>query len=357
MQAGPSAGLDAGAVAREMVQFTERLAAGLARLGGAQVPEPWATPFKVVYQTSLCRLLYFSARGAVVPESAPLLIVYALVNRPYMLDLQSGRSFVQGLLDAGQAVYLIDWVSPRRSDRYVGLEDYILGDIHACVAWLCARYQVPALDLLGVCQGGVFSLCYAALKPTAVRNLVLMVTPVDFHTPDNALSHAFRQVDAERLVAAWGNIPGQLLQQAFQGLKPFRLGSEKYLDALNGLQDEAALQNFLHMEQWINDSPDLAGEAFRQFTRDFFQANALVQGQVHIGGQPVVLQHVTCPVLNIYGLQDHLVPPAASRALAGLTGSTDYTELAFDGGHIGIYVSRRARLIPPAIGRWLAARR
>ncbi|HPE60833.1 MAG TPA: class III poly(R)-hydroxyalkanoic acid synthase subunit PhaC [Thiolinea sp.] len=353
------ASLDSVAVAHEMAQFTEQLTAGLARLGRAQEPESWATPFEVVYQTGLCRLLYFPAQApvaATATSAVPLLIVYALVNRPYMLDLQSERSFVRGLLDAGQAVYLIDWVSPCRSDRYVGLEDYILGDIHDCVMWLCDCHQVPVLNLLGVCQGGVFSLCYAALKPERVRNLVLMVTPVDFHTPDNALSRAFQQVDVDRLVAAWGNIPGELLKQVFQGLKPFRLGSEKYIDALGVLHKDATLQNFLRMEQWIGDSPDLAGEAFRQFVRDFFQANGLVRGSVFIGDQPVVLQHVTCPIFNIYGLQDHLVPPDASRALAGLTASTDYTELAFDAGHIGIYVSRKAQSIPPLIGSWLDGR-
>jgi polyhydroxyalkanoate synthase len=66
---------------------------------------------------------------------------------------------------------------------------------------------------------------------------------------------------------------------------------------------------------------------------------------------------ITQPVLNIYAEQDHLVPPDASRALGHHIGSEDYTELAFKGGHIGIYVSGRAqREVPPAIHRWLRDR-
>jgi polyhydroxyalkanoate synthase len=61
--------------------------------------------------------------------------------------------------------------------------------------------------------------------------------------------------------------------------------------------------------------------------------------------------------LNIYAEQDHLVPPASSRALRDATRSGDYTELAFKGGHIGIYVSGRAqREVPPAIHEWLRER-
>jgi polyhydroxyalkanoate synthase len=111
------------------------------------------------------------------------------------------------------------------------------------------------------------------------------------------------------------------------------------------------------MEKWIFDSPDQAGETFRQFIKDFYQKNGFIEGGVEIGGQAVTLKDVTCPILNIYALQDHLVPPDSSRALKGRTGSKDYTELAFPGGHIGIYVSGKAQKeVTPAIGNWLNER-
>jgi polyhydroxyalkanoate synthase len=111
------------------------------------------------------------------------------------------------------------------------------------------------------------------------------------------------------------------------------------------------------MEKWIFDSPDQAGEAFRQFVKDFYQRNALVAGEVHIGDHDVDLKAIRMPALNIYAMQDHLVPPAASIPLKAYVGSTDYTELSFPGGHIGIYVSGRAqKTVPPAIGDWLDRR-
>ena len=184
-----------------------------------------------------------------------------------------------------------------------------------------------------------------------------MVTPVDFQTPDNMLSAWAQHLDVDLLVDVQGNIPGDFLNWTFLALKPFSLGGQKYVHLVDILDDAARLENFLRMEKWIFDSPDQAGETFRQFIKEFYQQNGLIKGSVSLGGQRVKLKKINCPVLNIYGEQDHLVPPAAARALQGRTASKDYSELAFSGGHIGIYVSGKAQaLIPPAIGSWLDQR-
>jgi polyhydroxyalkanoate synthase len=152
-----------------------------------------------------------------------------------------------------------------------------------------------------------------------------------------------------------GNVPGALLNAAFISLMPLRLGAQKYAGIADIADDPDALANFLRMERWIHDSPDQAGRAFAEFIRWFYRENRLVRGGLAIGGQAVDLRRITHPLLNIYASQDHLVPPSASLPLAGLTGSGDYSAFAFDGGHIGIYVSRRAQeLLPQTIAQWLA---
>jgi polyhydroxyalkanoate synthase len=140
-------------------------------------------------------------------------------------------------------------------------------------------------------------------------------------------------------------------------LKPVRLNQQKYIGLVDILDNPNELTNFLRMERWIFDSPDQAGETFRQFIKDFYQRNKLVKGTLEIGGKPVDLGMITQPVLNIFAEQDHLVPPDASRALRYHVGTADYSEVAFKGGHIGIYVSGRAqREVAPAIHQWLGAR-
>jgi polyhydroxyalkanoate synthase len=273
------------------------------------------------------------------------------------MDLQPDRSLIRGLLARGLDVYLIDWGYPDRGDSRLSLDDYVNRYLGACIGEVRRAHGGGPVNLLGVCQGGTLSICHTALHPANVRNLITMVTPVDFQTPDNLLSKWVRKVDVDRMVEVLGNVPGELLNAAFVSLMPLKLTARKYAGLADIAGDRGALANFLRMERWIHDSPDQAGAAFREFIGSFFRENRLVRGGLEIGGRPVDPRRIACPVLNIYALQDHLVPPSASRPLAGLTGSADYTPFEFDGGHIGIYVSRSAQeLLPDTIAQWLAAR-
>lgn len=308
-----------------------------------------------VWQSGKLRLYRYRPIAPTRP-GPPLLIVYALVNRPYMMDLQEDRSLIRGLLARGLDVYLVDWGYPDGADRFTTLADYIEGQLAACVEQVLQAQGWEALNLLGVCQGGVLSLCFAALHPERVRNLVTMVTPVDFHTDADLLSKWVRKID----VAAWvaeGNVPGETLNQLFISLMPFRLAHQKYMDLLLGAADRARIENFMRVEQWIFDSPDQAGTAFRQFVQWLYQENRLIRNQLEIAGRRVDLRAVRCPLLNLIGRQDHLVPRDASRVLEHLVGGADRTTLEFDLGHIGMYISARAqREVPEAIAQWLKTR-
>ena len=342
-------------LAQEAWKFQQHLAEGMRTLG--QLPPDvhyGATEREEVWRDGKTVLYRFVGDK---PATGPaLLIVYALVNRPYMVDLQHDRSLVRGLLALGMDVYVLDWGYPDRSDRYLALDDYINRYIDGAVDHLAQASGGP-VNLLGVCQGGAFSLCYSALHPEKVRNLLTMVTPVDFQTEDNMLSSWVRDLDVDLFVDALGNVPADLMNASYLMLKPFRLNVQKYVGLVDILDDRQALEDFLRMEKWIFDSPDLAGEAFREFVKQFYQANGLMHGGIRIGAEVVDLENLRMPVLNIYAEQDHLVPPDASRALRDLVGSDDYTELAFKGGHIGIYVSSRAqREVPQTIHDWLRKR-
>jgi len=303
--------------------------------------------------------LYRYASIARPNGSAPLLIVYALVNRPYMMDLQPERSLIRGLLALGLDVYLIDWGYQDGADRFMSLADYIDEALPGCVGQILKQHQIPALNLLGVCQGGVLALCYTALHGAQVRNLVTMVTPVDFHTPADLLSKWVRGIDVAAFVGE-GNVPGDVLNQLFLALSPFRLTQQKYVHFFSeraATPDPKRLEDFLRVEQWIFDSPDQAGAAFREFVTWLYQENRLVSGRLEIAGKRIELQALTVPILNLIGRRDHLVPPQASAALQRLVGSRDYTALEFDLGHIGMYISARAqREVPSAIAKWLAGR-
>ncbi len=288
--------------------------------------------------------------------AAPLVICYALVNRPYVLDLQSECSLIRSLLAAGLDVYLIEWQAPMEADSQLALVDYIERFLGGAVRYLRASLGFESVNLLGVCQGGTFSLCYAALHPGEIRNLITMVTPVDFQTPDNLLSQWARGLDTE-LIRSAGNLSGQLLAGLFLSLRPFRHLHQKYVELLGHLADARAVQQFVRLERWVFDSPDQAATAFAQFVRWFYQENRLIRGTLDLGGRTVELGRIHQPVLNIYATQDHIVPPSASMPLQRYIASRDYREYAVETGHIGMYVSQRARItVPATITAWLRER-
>ncbi len=297
------------------------------------------------------------------PHPVPVLITYALVNRPYMVDLQSDRSLVQNLLEQGIDVYLLDWGYPRRGDRFRTLDDYINGYIDLFVDVIRERHELESINILGICQGGAFSLCYSSLHPEKVANLVTMVTPVDFHIEKGLLNewsgctYGAQSMDVDLVVDALGNVGGDFMNFGYLMLRPFSLGFGKYLDLPEIMGDKRKLENFLRMEKWIFDSPDQAGETFRQFIKDFYQDNKLVKGEVQLGEHTVDLKNIDMPVLNIYAELDHLVPPVSSQALGEYVGSDDYTIESFPVGHIGMYVSGKVqRSLPPLIADWLKER-
>ncbi len=344
------------AALKEFQDLSNKLDEGLKNLTGLGEISVGSSEYDVIYSEGKLTLHHYTPLVK-NPNKIPLLIVYALVNRPYMADLQKGRSLIEGLLKNGQDVYMIDWGYPDAADRYLTLDDYINGYIDNCVDEVARRAAVEKINLLGICQGGAFSLCYTALHNDKIKNLITTVTPVDFHTKDDLLSHMVRNIDLDLLITTVGNVPGEMLNTTFLSLKPFRLNNQKYLDMVNILEDKDRTLNFMRMEKWIFDSPDQAGEAFKQFVGQFYQKNSLIKGEVMIGNHQVDLENITIPVLNIFAAADHLVPVASSKALEKYVGTNDYTALEFPGGHIGIYVSGKAqKMIPPTVGEWLTER-
>lgn len=315
-----------------------------------------STAKTAVYSEDKLRLYHYD-RETEASYKTPVLIVYALVNTYKMLDLQPDRSYIKNLLAAGMDLYLIDWGFPTKSDRFLSMDDYINGYINTCVDVIRKKHQIEKINILSICQGGTLSVIYSALYPNKVKNLVTHVTPIDFSTNEGLLFRWSRDMDFDALVDAnHGLIPGDFLNQGFDMLKPM-MKLQKQQTLTNLLDNQDKLLNYLRMEKWISESPDQAGECFRQFMKDLYQNNKLVKGELEVGGKKVNLKHLSAPLLNIYATEDHLVPPAATKPLNDLVGSTDKELYSFKGGHIGVFVgSRSQKELAPAVAAWLKKR-
>ena len=325
------------------------------------------TPSEIVYTEDKMRLIHYIPTVE-KPHPVPMLVVYALVNRYYILDLQPDKSIVKKLLDEGFDVYIIDWGYPSGADRYLMLDDYVNDYIDSAVDKIKERSGLDKITLLGVCQGGTLSVMYAALRPEKVKNLITLVTPVNFDT-DKGLLHIWaKNLDVDKIVDYYGIVPGDFLNAGFLLTDPFRLMIDKYVglferiecepgDKESELRNEETIRNFLRMEKWIFDSPDQAGETFRQFFKDCYQKNLLIKNEMELGGKKVDLKNISMPLLNVMAEFDHLVPNDASKPLNDAVSSKDKETLVFPTGHIGIFVgSRSQKEVCPRVAEWLKPR-
>jgi polyhydroxyalkanoate synthase len=340
-------------VAGDTANFCDRLRVAREVLLNPLETDIATTPYDVVWEEDRVKLKRY--RPVTSPSlKTPLLIVYAQVNRETMLDLQPGRSVVERFLAAGLDVYMIDWGYPTRKDRFLNLDDHVNGYIDSCVDFVRNAYGINQINIMGICQGGTMCVMHAALHPEKIKNLVLTVTPTNFDHEAGLLNVWAKSLDPDKLVASYGNIPGDIMNLGFLLLNPARLMIDKYVGFLENIHNKDFLENFIRMERWIFDSPDLPGETFREFIKWMYLENRLIKDEIILGGKRVELKNITMPVLNIYGRYDHLVPPQSCDQFTSKIASVHKEDLCLDTGHIGIYVSSKTqREFSPKIIWWL----
>jgi polyhydroxyalkanoate synthase subunit PhaC len=354
--------------AKELEAARDKLSRGIKKLSALSEDElAIATvPRDEVWREDMVTL--YRCRPAVDrPHPVPVLIAYALVGRFQMIDLEEDRSLVRKLLASGFDVYFIDWGMPGRAQRWHGIDDYVSGYLDRCVDIVRARSGADRINLMGICQGGVFSICYAALFPHKVRNLALTVTPIDFHgdrrEPQsgagyvNGWARSMTAQDVDDFVDAYGSAPGALVGFAFLMMNPVSNLTKYTTDLIDVLDDDAKLLSFLRMERWIADRPDHPGEVLRQWLKDLYQDNKLIRNELQLGARTVDLRNITMPVLNIYATGDTIVPVSCSRGVGNHFGTRDYTEVPVPGGHIGTFVGGKAqKILAPTLADWFRAR-
>lgn len=320
--------------------------------GGMQV-EIGTSPRELVYQRDqLCLYRYKSTLPNGPRFKTPMLLIYSLVNRPAVMDLQPGRSVIEHLLGAGYDVFLVDWGTPDPLDQHMDLNDYVSLYVRTAVRKTCEAAGTQQTHLLGYCMGGCLAAIYTALYPDKIKTLSLLGTPLNFRS-DNLLyrwgTHPDR-FDTRKLVEAWGMAPAW----SFDGYSLLILDTKpkRVQHLFDNLEDEEFLENYLAMEQWANDQIPMAGAIYAEFCHTCFKENRLIEGRLEVGGKKVDLTTITCPVLLIAGKNDHLVPPETTCVENGPF--PNCTSILASSGHIGLSVSRGSHLkVWPQVCQWL----
>jgi len=343
--------------------------------------ETGVTPRELVWSRNKTRLYRYRRPGEREGERrpVPVLLVYGFVLKPYVFDLVPGNSLVEYLVGEGFDVFMLDFGISGAEDAGLTLEDFVLDYMHGAVDKVIETSGAGGVSLFGQSQGGALCAIYASLFPDGpVKNLVLLSAPTEFAPrnpgPLGLWTHASRNggtfFDPAVVPLFFGNLPTDLassfintaasLQATGVGMAARSVAFGLYDAALREVRAlagrDVSLRSWLAVSKWVDDAAPFPGETFKRWVRDFYQRDRLVKGQVELRGRRVDLSNIRCPVLNISGKWDYVVPPSQTEATTVLAGSRDKESVSLDAGHVGMLVGPGAADLWPRVRDWLAPR-
>ena len=316
-----------------------------------------ATPRDIVWthrKTTLYR--YRSSRPR---HALPVLLVFALINRPDIFDLRPGHSFVEYLLEEGYDVFLIDWGVPGDEDSDMGLDAYVYDELPWGIRETLRASGQEELSLIGWCIGGSLVAMYAALHEDApARNLVLLTTPVDTQGSLYAKWVGRDAFDVDYVAEVLPSIPGRGVDWANKMMKPVTNYWTTYRTLWERvLAGDSRREAYQAMARWVGDNPPFPGRAYREWITWIYKENRLVSGRLRLRGKRVDLREIDQNLLVVTAGADHIAPRPGTLPLLDLVASQDVTHLDRKGGHIGLMAGSKARgEIWPEIAEWLEER-
>jgi polyhydroxyalkanoate synthase len=323
-------------------------------------PEVGLTPKECIWTKNKTKLYrYIPVKTAEERHRIPLLLIYALINKPYIMDLTPGMSMVEYLVNQGFDVYLLDWGVFGLEDRSLAFDHLVFDYIPRAVDKVVRTSGAQEISLLGYCMGGTITAMYTALHPnTPIRNTIFVASPIDF-ADAGAYSVWLdsRYYNLDKMVETFGVIPPEILDFGNKMLKPLTNFVGPWVNLVDRAADEKFVKNWRLLNKWVADGTPFPGEAFRQWIRDFYQQNKLIKGELVLRGQRVDLASIKANLLTVVAERDHIALPCQSVALNEVVSSEDKTLLELPTGHVSIVNSGVAlKQFFPTLSDWLAKR-
>lgn len=342
------------AKAEERIKRLGKLLTTRAPIAQTAKEQVWA-----LNKTKLYR--YFPLAPPEKRHKVPLLLVFALMNRPYILDLRPGHSFVEFMLREGYDVFLLDWGAPGTEDKDLKFDDYALDYLPRAIRKMKVVSGCDEFSMLGWCIGAILTTVYAAVFPDAgLRNLLLLTAPLDFSRKD-AITFAQwtdeRYFDVDKVLAMFGNMPAEMIEYGAKALKPVENYVGNYLRLWDNLDSPKVTESWHAMNTWVTDNIPMSGGAFRQLIVDLYRNDRLMSGTWMMRGEKVDVGRIKANLMTVIAGDDHITPPCQSESIMERVSSADKELYHIPGGHIGIMAgSAAAKKTWPHINKWLAAR-
>ena len=338
---------------RESERTVFRARNGIKYVSGTSHPSVGMSPKRTIWSRDKASLWRYDSDRRT--SHRPLIIVFSILGRSYVLDLLPESSFIRKLLNTGQDVFLVDFGVPDGADSSNTLETYVDRYLPDAVQAALDETDSDSVDLLGYCFGGVLATLLVAGHPELpIARLAAMATPMDFAGSEGVIQALQRRkLDIDDVVDETGNVPPSVVRGMFRSLAPTS-GVLSYATLWEGLWNDDFVDTYRAMSGWLGDQVPFPGACARQCIDLLVRRNMLVSGELPLGGRTVRLSSITCPLLSIVATKDHIVNPKASLQLNDMVSSEDVQTLEVPSGHVGLIASRTATSTTiPGLTTWL----
>jgi polyhydroxyalkanoate synthase len=341
----------AGALQAEGLRRFDQLLSGVEKYRRAPQSRNVA-PAPVLWGEGTTRLLdYRQGRDAKAPR---LLVIPSLVNRYYILDLETEASFLRWCAAQGMAPFVMDWGSPGADERKFGFTDYVAGRLERALDAVRREPGGPVFAV-GYCMGGNLALALSLRRQAEIAGLVLLATPWDFHAEAKEHSLMLAEIgrSLEPVLQLFGELPVDILQCFFSGFDPFQV-LRKFQNFAAADPQSPGARKFVALEDWLNDGMAVAASVARECLLGWYGENTPARGLWKVAGAPVLPQQFQQPALCLIPAGDRIVPPKSALALADALPNCD--RMLPSAGHIGMMAGGKALpLVWEPMKAWIGA--
>lgn len=316
------------------------------------------TPKEVIWTRNKAKLYHYIPQSK-RKYSEPLLLIFSLMNKPFIIDLRPGSSMIEFLVRNGFEVYLLDWGIPGPEDSEMKLDDYVMDFMPRVIKQTLRHSKAEELNVIGYCLGAALSMCYTATHPDApIKNFVTLTVPLDYS--DKTLFNDWlnpKNINLTRFLEAYGNIPGEFLDFGMRMKDPVPGFITSYTGFFDKVLDDRAIESWISMQKWMSEPIPFAGATFKQCAEEMWLKNKLVKNELELRGQRVDLRNIKMSYLNVLAERDQIVPSCQSDMALDCVGSQDKEQVVLPGGHIGLAVGRTAvKGLWPKLDNWFSTR-
>lgn len=322
-------------------------------------PQTGMTPKDVVWRKNKAKLYRYISADKCRSYRVPILVLYALINEAYILDLTPGMSMVEHLVDQGFDVYMLEWGDFAWEDRDLTMADIIFDYIAYAAHKVCQFSQTDELSIIGYCMGGTMASIYASMVHfPRIKNMVFMAAPFDF--ADAGTTSIWLKdpgYDVDKIVDTLQLVPSSFIDFGVKLLNPVNNFYATYTRLWKMLDQGVPVHSWKVLNKWVNDNKNLPGAFYRQWIKDFYQENKLIKNEVVMRGQRVDLSNIQASVLVLGGTKDHIVLPHQTNILLNFLEGSDKAYHEFPIGHGGLVFGDTAKnMVYPLIADWLGSR-